>query len=662
MRLELGGSASLTCNVDAKPPVRNVRWTRDGKFIDIKNTLHIPHVTQEAAGRYICQADNGLGILRQREVTLDVQYGPKVSVPSSRDLKEGQNLVVSCNVTANPAPRSIEWFKKGDPNFRQNGDMLRIDRVTAANQGNYICRAVNLLVPTGEESSERSGNATVAVRISHAPGKSYINLSSSVAVLDETFTLSCGADPPGWPSPRYEWRRQDSDTPIVIGTNFTIPRASYSDAGVFSCQPSNEIGKGTKSTIAVKVYQAPSILESLPETAIETVGNTDVSLTCRAQGKPEPSARWVKDGEEIFPTDGLYDVAMQQSAVGSNGVYTVQSKLMFQGGNRINNNQIIAQDRGKYECLFKNDVREVGTSLALQVRHFPMTVHDANKVAFDIGEDAVVVCMMQAFPVPSFQWLRNGNIIHHNHPHYSTNDSTRPDDVYKSELSIHSVSFDDYGEYICKGENTMGEHRTIIKLQPKGPPEPPTDLQVTSASSEALEISWTEGFNGGYEKTSFIVAFESEASSRQEYDCQRNNPCIIRNLDQQTLYNVQVKAHNIKGDSQYSAPIQASTSVEEASIPHPDQVFFEHTNQVLRFRVGSTSLLLVGEVQKIAEGETEWEVVAKDFPLGEQEYEIVSINEKFPEKVQVRLCAAVAEEYKCSDFIEAKKGKILDIA
>ena len=368
MRVELGNPATITCEVDAKPPVKNVRWTRGSRFIDTRQTLRIEQAEKEDAGRYICQADNGLGILRENEITLDVLYGPDVSVPASRDLEEGQDLVVACNVTANPTPVTIEWFKVDDPSFRQSGDILRINSVSAANQGNYICRAVNILAPTDGDRSDRIGNATVAVRIRHSPGKSFIKLSNDVAVAGESITLTCGANPPGWPAPRYEWRRHDSDTPLLIGPNYTIPQASFSNEGFYSCQPYNRLGKGTKASISLKVYQAPSILENLPETVVESINSPDVSFTCEAQGKPEPSVRWVKDGKEIIPSDGLFSVEVQSSPVGSNGVYTTQSKLVFLGENRINSNEVMAQDRGIYECLFKNEVREVGSTLFLRVK------------------------------------------------------------------------------------------------------------------------------------------------------------------------------------------------------------------------------------------------------------------------------------------------------
>ena len=98
------------------------------------------------------------------------------------------------------------------------------------------------------------------------------------------------------------------------------------------------------------------------------IGQTDVSLTCRAQGSPEPQIMWKKDGEVLQSTDGWFDIKIEQSLGSSNDAgHTVQSTLMFRGKERIKGNQLMPQDRGTYECAFKNEVREVSSSQNLIV-------------------------------------------------------------------------------------------------------------------------------------------------------------------------------------------------------------------------------------------------------------------------------------------------------
>ena len=244
----------MTCTADAKPSVGNVRWTRNGKFISIHDTLTIHRVSLNDAGRYVCEADNGLGRLADAEITLDVLYSPRVTVIQSKNVQEGEDIVIHCNVTANPPPATIEWLKEDDNLFRQNGETLRLNSVTAQNQGNYVCRAVNILKTTNGDSTNGIGNATVAVRIRHAPGKTFITPSNPIAVQDESITLTCGADPPGWPTPTYTWwRKENPRSELKLGVNFTINRVTKSDEGTYFCQPNNNLGKGTESAVTVKV-------------------------------------------------------------------------------------------------------------------------------------------------------------------------------------------------------------------------------------------------------------------------------------------------------------------------------------------------------------------------------------------------------------------------
>jgi echinoid protein len=134
-----------------------------------------------------------------------VLYAPIVSVMQRKEVEEGENVWIKCNVSSNPRPSSIEWVKKDDPNFRQSGDILRIERVSASNVGTYFCKATNILNPNHPrtETYERSGNATVTLLIKHAPGKSFIEPNEPHVVEGSGVTLNCGANPPGWPAPNY---------------------------------------------------------------------------------------------------------------------------------------------------------------------------------------------------------------------------------------------------------------------------------------------------------------------------------------------------------------------------------------------------------------------------------------------------------------------------
>ena len=52
------------------------------------------------------------------EVELDVQYGPEVTVPGQREVAHGEEVVVNCQVSANPSDVVIMWTKEGVPGCR----------------------------------------------------------------------------------------------------------------------------------------------------------------------------------------------------------------------------------------------------------------------------------------------------------------------------------------------------------------------------------------------------------------------------------------------------------------------------------------------------------------------------------------------------------------
>ena len=90
LQVEKDETAQLVCQVDAKPSVSTVKWTRNGRFIDTHFKHTIPRVTLQDSGTYVCSADNGLGQVGKAELKLDVLYGPVVSLePEQREFNEG---------------------------------------------------------------------------------------------------------------------------------------------------------------------------------------------------------------------------------------------------------------------------------------------------------------------------------------------------------------------------------------------------------------------------------------------------------------------------------------------------------------------------------------------------------------------------------------------
>ena len=77
----------------------------------------------------------------------------------------------------------------------------------------------------------------------------------------------------------------------------------------------------------------------------------------------------------------------------------------------IGSNHLMSQDRGHFTCQFENQVASEDSTMLLRVEHSPVVMHRYNKVAFDLGDMAIIRCNMQAYPSPKFDWSFGNSIL-----------------------------------------------------------------------------------------------------------------------------------------------------------------------------------------------------------------------------------------------------------
>ncbi|XP_048524239.1 contactin-2 [Dendroctonus ponderosae] len=703
LRVERDSQATLECNVDAKPKVTGVRWMRNSRFIS-PNYNHVIHrVSIQDAGKYTCSADNGLGKVGEKEMTLDVLYAPIVSVEAkTKEAEEGESVYIKCNVTANPSPITIEWLKDGKPDFRQAGDTLRISHVAAENSGTYVCRAVNVLQPSGQGARrlERIGNTTVALLVRHRPGRARVSPTRPVVAVGGAVTLNCAASPPGWPAAQYRWLRVGSDgqqTIVATGAQYKIASANLANEGTYNCQATNELGFGEMASVDLEIHQAPEITNKLNKLEFKRVGTPNFSVECAAKGKPRPIVKWLKDGEELTADANMFEVKTEY-ADSNNGVVLVSSVLRFNGKARPKNNELLPTDRGYYSCSFENEVRRYESTMHLKIEHEPIVLHQYNKVAYDISENAEVTCRVQAYPKPEFKWFFSNNIspLHSSSEgHYVVQTTPENDDIYTSILRVSHIVKQDYGEYNCQVVNSLGKTETKIRLQPKGPPERPTKLTPLYAGPTFVTLGWEPGFNGGVYNTKYFVSYKKVSSEDDarvegcgpvsknmdwaEVDCQQNVPCNVTHLDQHQTYLFKVKALNTKGIGEKSQEIRATTRVDR--IPMPQRVAYDKSANTISINVPATCLPLMAIIESISNDNhpvTAWQVIDTlplqvsglvptsreksldkmmtrsfgnarslvDEPIGMDEYS---------PRVRVKLCLRTHHDH-CGEFVEAELG------
>lgn len=180
-------------------------------------------------------------------------------------------------------------------------------------------------------------------------------------------------------------------------------------------------------------------------------------------------------------------------------------------------------------------------------------------------EVADIVCRVQAYPRPEFQWFYGSNTASlqmSSDGHYEINTTDDNNDSYLSILRIKNVRAQDYGDYFCKVKNTLGSIRPQIRMQPKGAPESPRALESQKVGGSFVTLKWEAGFDGGLSSTKYFVRYrrvvlrgggggegrgghcvaDRAAADHDwlEYDCGRINPCNVTRLDQHNTYTFKV--------------------------------------------------------------------------------------------------------------------------
>lgn len=127
-------------------------------------------------------------------------------------------------------------------------------------------------------------------------------------------------------------------------------------------------------------------------------------------------------------------------------------------------------------------------------------------------------------------------------------------------------------------------------------------------------------------------------------------------LEQHTQYFFKVKASNIRGESRFSEEVLVQTNVDVAQIPPPDHVQFELSTNTAFFRVASTFLPLVANVE-LEKEDGSW-AHYDAFALKDSAYGEMNIDGKSSvNNLRVRLCLESNGQL-CGPYAEASMVEV----
>merc|ERR1712223_512543 len=165
-----GQRVELDCYASGYPPPE-IYWRRQDNAVLPTNTsiykghtLMFPKVTKEHRGTYYCVATNVVGQGARRNVDVEVEFAPVLSIPRKRLGQALQfDMDLECKIEAYPPP-AIRWFREGSTEPITNNQhyqishfahddeyvdtILRVITIEKKQYGNYICQAENRLDST----------------------------------------------------------------------------------------------------------------------------------------------------------------------------------------------------------------------------------------------------------------------------------------------------------------------------------------------------------------------------------------------------------------------------------------------------------------------------------------------------------------------------------
>ncbi|XP_036817357.1 roundabout homolog 2 isoform X2 [Oncorhynchus mykiss] len=182
---------------------------------------------------------------------------------------------------------------------------------------------------------------------------------------------------------------------------------------------------------------SPRILED-PSDLIVSKGEP-ATLNCKAEGRPNPTVEWYKDGERV-ETD--------RDDPRSHRMLLPSGSLFFL---RIVHGRRSKPDEGVYTCVARNYLGEaVSRNASLEVAILRDDFRQApSDVVVAAGEPAVLECVPpRGHPEPTVSWKRNNARV-----------SSKDDRISMrgGKLMISYTRKSDAGMYVCVGTNMVGE-------------------------------------------------------------------------------------------------------------------------------------------------------------------------------------------------------------
>ncbi|XP_059426589.1 contactin-4 isoform X3 [Carassius carassius] len=500
--MEKNREVVFSCEAQGDPPPF-YRWKLNGSLLNPKpgshhslsgGNLRINHLNKdEDAGTYQCLASNSFGTIVSREASLTFAYleNFKTHKRSSVSVREGQGVVLLCGPPPHSGALTFSWIFNEYPSFvkqdsrrfvSQETGNLYIAKVEPSDVGNYTCVVTNTVTKTRVQGPP----TPLILRNDGVMGeyepKIEVQFPEIVQVAKgSTVRLECFAL--GNPVPSISWHRVDGvpftrkvDVRKTSGV-MEIPYFQQEDAGTYECVAENTKGRNSVQG-KLSFFASPQLIEK-PQDVQKAIDDSLV-WECKATGKPKPSYRWMKNGENLEPTEERVQVI--------NGALSIT--------------RLALSDIGMYQCVAGNKYGEVYSNAELRViavaPDFSQNQLKSHTLVKE-GGDVLIECKPKMSPRGMISWRKGNDALREN---------SRIAILESGSLRISNITKSDAGMYTCVARNQFGEASSSGNMLVKEPTiitTAPNTLDVTVGESiilpcqvsydPSLELKFTWFFN-----------------------------------------------------------------------------------------------------------------------------------------------------------------------
>uniref|UniRef100_A0A8C6Y7F8 B-cell receptor CD22 n=1 Tax=Naja naja TaxID=35670 RepID=A0A8C6Y7F8_NAJNA len=409
-----GNKLTLECIVNSSnPPVFSYWWYKNGESWNTKqwgSRRDFYSLKGTDSGSYRCEVNNGIGRVDSDNLTINVQYPPKVNIIKSQSLiQEKDSVVLTCSATGNPPIDGYKWYKSSTPGFIVDRQELRIGAIQPNDSDTYHCVAHNKI---------GSSNASVTLNVHYCPKDVQLFLLNHLPIKEgDKVILNCSVGSSYPSNNNYKFFGASGDLLRSWGSTlivFAIPAPITS----YKCEACNSVGCTFSPTITLDVLCGPKDVKLNRKPSGLVLEGNPVHLICsvRMANPNQLSYTWYKNGQ-LLPLNSAENVLFIQNAS--------------------------SMDSGIYHCISKNSITKAESpTIRLEVNYGPRNVHlTLDKKAVTEGMDLYLRCDNDAYPpVATYKWYWKGEEI------FMENSKI---------LILRKIKVEHSGEYFCRAFNTI---------------------------------------------------------------------------------------------------------------------------------------------------------------------------------------------------------------